>query len=113
MTASTSPAIFARFWQTYEKSATKFERLNRKFFEVTAEKPATIFDDFYHPPGKDHRRNDRIHALLRNGRAADKDVHRHGLQPPEGMDALFPVMGSRCRPSFTARFFCHCHADVA
>src|SRR5271165_1716717 len=31
------------FWQTYEKSATKFERLNRKFFEVIAEKPATIF----------------------------------------------------------------------
>ena len=35
--------IFELFWQTYEKSATKFERLNRKFFEVIAEKPATIF----------------------------------------------------------------------
>jgi Acetyltransferase (GNAT) domain len=31
------------FWQTYEKSATKFERLDRKFFEAIAEKPATLF----------------------------------------------------------------------
>ena len=35
--------IFALFWQTYEKSVTKFERLNRKFFEVVAEKQATHF----------------------------------------------------------------------
>jgi hypothetical protein len=35
--------IFGLFWQTYEKSATKFERLNRKFFEVIAEKQATFF----------------------------------------------------------------------
>ena len=26
--------IFALFWQTYEKGSTKFERLNRKFFDV-------------------------------------------------------------------------------
>jgi len=26
--------IFCLFWQTYEKGATKFERLNRKFFDV-------------------------------------------------------------------------------
>jgi hypothetical protein len=41
--AKTLDDIFKLFWQTYEKSATKFERLNRKFFEVIAEKPATIF----------------------------------------------------------------------
>jgi hypothetical protein len=41
--AKTLDEIFELFWQTYEKSATKFERLNRKFFEVIAEKPATIF----------------------------------------------------------------------
>ena len=35
--------IFKLFWQTYEKSATKFERLNRKFFEVISERPATHF----------------------------------------------------------------------
>jgi len=35
--------IFKLFWQTYEKSATKFERLNRKFFEVIAERQATHF----------------------------------------------------------------------
>jgi hypothetical protein len=35
--------IFRLFWQTYEKSTSKFERLNRKFFEVFAEKPATLF----------------------------------------------------------------------
>jgi len=35
--------IFGLFWQTYEKSVTKFERLNRKFFEVVAEKQATHF----------------------------------------------------------------------
>jgi len=41
--AKTLDEIFELFWQTYEKSATKFERLNRKFFEVISEKPATIF----------------------------------------------------------------------
>jgi Acetyltransferase (GNAT) domain len=35
--------IFGLFWQTYEKSETKFERLNRRFFEVVAEKQATHF----------------------------------------------------------------------
>jgi hypothetical protein len=35
--------IFELFWQTFEKSATKFERLGRKFFEVVAEKRATHF----------------------------------------------------------------------
>jgi GNAT acetyltransferase-like protein len=41
--AKTLDDIFGLFWQTYEKSATKFERLNRKFFEVFAERPATLF----------------------------------------------------------------------
>jgi hypothetical protein len=41
--AKTLDDIFGLFWQTYEKSATKFERLSRKFFEVIAEKPATFF----------------------------------------------------------------------
>jgi Acetyltransferase (GNAT) domain len=35
--------IFGLFWQTYEKSAAKFAKLNRKFFELIAEKPATLF----------------------------------------------------------------------
>jgi hypothetical protein len=35
--------IFSLFWQTYEKSNSKFERLNRRFFEVFAETPAAIF----------------------------------------------------------------------
>jgi hypothetical protein len=35
--------IFGLFWQTYEKSVSKFERLNRKFFEIIAEKQATLF----------------------------------------------------------------------
>jgi hypothetical protein len=41
--AKTLDDIFRLFWQTYEKSTSKFERLNRKFFEVFAEKPATLF----------------------------------------------------------------------
>jgi hypothetical protein len=35
--------IFGLFWQTYEKSSSKFVRLNRKFFEVVAEKQAALF----------------------------------------------------------------------
>ncbi|HEV3209387.1 MAG TPA: GNAT family N-acetyltransferase [Chthoniobacterales bacterium] len=35
--------IFALFWQTYEKSSSKFERLNHKFFEVFAKNQATLF----------------------------------------------------------------------
>jgi hypothetical protein len=41
--AKTLDDIFGLFWQTHEKSAAKFARLNRKFFEVIAEKPATLF----------------------------------------------------------------------
>ena len=35
--------IFGLFWQTYQKSVSKFERLNRKFFEIIAEKQAALF----------------------------------------------------------------------
>jgi len=35
--------LFALFWQTYEKAGTKFERLNRRFFEVIAGKPVSHF----------------------------------------------------------------------
>ena len=35
--------IFALFWQTYQKSTTKFERLNRKFFKSVATKHNTRF----------------------------------------------------------------------
>jgi GNAT acetyltransferase-like protein len=41
--AKTLDDIFGLFWQTYEKSATKFERLNRRFFELIAEQQATLF----------------------------------------------------------------------
>jgi predicted N-acyltransferase len=35
--------IFSLFWQTYERSATKFETLNRKFFALIAAKPVAHF----------------------------------------------------------------------
>lgn len=35
--------IFGLFWQTYEKSETKFERLNRRFFDLLAAEPASHF----------------------------------------------------------------------
>jgi predicted N-acyltransferase len=41
--ANTLDEIFGLFWQTYEKSPTKFEKLNRKFFELIAEKPPVHF----------------------------------------------------------------------
>src|ERR1700751_5809727 len=41
--AQTLDDIFRLFWQTYEKSTSKFERLNPRFFEVFAEKQATLF----------------------------------------------------------------------
>jgi hypothetical protein len=34
--AATREEIFGLFWQTYEKGTTKFEKLNRKFFEEVA-----------------------------------------------------------------------------
>lgn len=37
----TLDAVFALFWQTYENATTKFERLNRRFFElIAAQAPA-------------------------------------------------------------------------
>jgi hypothetical protein len=41
--AKTLDDIFNLFWQTYEKSTSKFERLNHKFFEVFADQQATLF----------------------------------------------------------------------
>jgi Peptidogalycan biosysnthesis/recognition len=35
--------IFALFWQTYEKGDTKFERLNRHFFDLLAAQPCVHF----------------------------------------------------------------------
>ena len=35
--------IFRLFWATYEKATTKFERLNRAFFEKLAEQPSSHF----------------------------------------------------------------------
>jgi predicted N-acyltransferase len=35
--------IFALFWQTYLKGKTKFERLNRRFFELIAGEPTSYF----------------------------------------------------------------------
>jgi hypothetical protein len=35
--------IFGLFWQTYEQATTKFERLNRRFFERMAELPQAHF----------------------------------------------------------------------
>ncbi len=35
--------IFALFWQTYEKGDTKFERLNRQFFDLLAAQPCVYF----------------------------------------------------------------------
>ena len=41
--AKTLDDIFGLFWQTYEKSPEKFERLNHRFFEVFAKNQATLF----------------------------------------------------------------------
>jgi predicted N-acyltransferase len=41
--AATLDAVFALFWQTYEKAKMKFERLNRRFFDVIAAAPVSHF----------------------------------------------------------------------
>src|SRR2546430_6871677 len=39
----TLDALFGLFWQTYQKATTRFEKLNRKFFEVVAPRPPAPF----------------------------------------------------------------------
>ena len=39
----TLDAVFRLFWQTYEQAETKFERLNRRFFELIAQAPQSHF----------------------------------------------------------------------
>lgn len=39
----TLDALFGLFWQTYQKATTRFERLNRKFFEIIATRPESHF----------------------------------------------------------------------
>jgi hypothetical protein len=41
--SETLDEIFGLFMQTYEKATTKFERLNRRFFEAIAEQPVSHF----------------------------------------------------------------------
>ena len=36
-------ALFGLFWQTYEKATTRFERLNRRFFDLIAVRPEAHF----------------------------------------------------------------------
>ena len=36
-------ALFGLFWQTYEKATTRFEKLNRRFFEIVATRPESHF----------------------------------------------------------------------
>ncbi len=36
-------ALFGLFWQTYQKATTRFEKLNRKFFELVAARPESHF----------------------------------------------------------------------
>jgi hypothetical protein len=39
----TLDALFGLFWQTYQKATTRFEELNRKFFEIVATRPESHF----------------------------------------------------------------------
>lgn len=39
----TMSELFALFWQTYEKGTTKFERLNRKFFDLISAHPNAYY----------------------------------------------------------------------
>ena len=39
----TLDALFGLFWQTYQKATTRFEKLNRKFFEIVATRPESHF----------------------------------------------------------------------
>lgn len=41
--AESMDEIFGLFWQTYEKATTKFERLNRRFFDLIAQEPQSYF----------------------------------------------------------------------
>jgi hypothetical protein len=41
--ARTLDEIFGLFWQTYEKATTRFEKLNRCFFEIIAREPRSRF----------------------------------------------------------------------
>ncbi|HLN24246.1 MAG TPA: GNAT family N-acetyltransferase [Patescibacteria group bacterium] len=41
--AATMDEIFALFWQTYERAHTKFETLNRRFFDLIAANPQAVF----------------------------------------------------------------------
>ena len=39
----TLDTLFGLFWQTYQKATTRFEKLNRKFFEIVATRPESHF----------------------------------------------------------------------
>jgi len=41
--AATMDELFGLFWQTYEKGTTKFERLNRSFFDIVTAQPHAYF----------------------------------------------------------------------
>jgi hypothetical protein len=107
--ANTLEDIFELFWQTYEKSATKFERLNRKFFEVISEKPAAHFIILR------ERVTDEMVAFMLFFDMGERLINMYigmELHPPQGMDASFPLMGSRRRCSSVARFFFHCERSI-
>jgi hypothetical protein len=107
--ARTLDDIFGLFWQTYEKSATKFERLNRKFFEVIAEEQATLFIIL-----REKITGEIIAFMLcldMGERLINMFIGMDYSRPKEWM-LFFPLMGSRGRSRFIARFFYHCKRSI-
>ena len=94
----------------YEKSATKFERLNRKFFEVIAEKPATIFIIL-----REKTTGEMIAFMFcfdMGERLINMFIGMDYSRPKEWM-LFFRLWEAVVDLALPRGFFCHCHADVA
>ena len=74
--------IFALFWQTYEKATTRFERLNRRCFELLSQCPQSRFIVLRERAGG--RMVAFMLCFLLDGKAINKFIGIDYRQPAEG-----------------------------
>ena len=74
--------IFALFWQTYEKATTRFERLNRRFFELLSQCPQSRFIVLRERAGGSMVAF--MLCFLLDGKAINKFIGIDYRQPPDG-----------------------------
>ena len=96
--------IFGLFRQTYLKSKTKFEELNRTWFDRIGRDSGDLL---CRSEGEANERHARLHGLFRLRLPPSQQTCRFRLFQARVLDALFPSVGRRCRLGLSEGLYVH------